>query len=80
MSNRTFARRFVESVGVTPHQWVSRQRVQYAQRPLETSDLPIDQVATRSGLGSPTNMRTQFRQVLGTSPASYRRSFRADAG
>jgi AraC family transcriptional regulator, transcriptional activator FtrA len=75
MSSRTFARRFTDSVGVTPHQWVLRQRVQYAQRLLETSDLPIDQVANRSGLGSATNMRNQFRQLLGTSPASYRRTF-----
>jgi AraC family transcriptional activator FtrA len=75
MSGRTFARRFRDSVGVTPHQWVQRQRVQYAQRLLETSELPIDVVATRSGLGSATNMRNQFRELLGTSPASYRRTF-----
>jgi AraC family transcriptional regulator, transcriptional activator FtrA len=80
MSARTFARRFRETVGVTPHQWVQRQRVQYAQRLLEQTDLPIDQVATRAGLGSATNMRTQFRQFLDNSPASYRRTFRAQAG
>jgi transcriptional regulator GlxA family with amidase domain len=70
MSSRTFARRFRDSVGVTPHQWVLRQRVKYAQRLFETSELPIDVVATRSGLGSATNMRNQFRELLGTSPAS----------
>jgi AraC family transcriptional activator FtrA len=80
MSARTFARRFRESVGITPHQWVLRQRVLLAQRLLETTELPIDQVATSSGLGSATNMRAQFRSVLGTSPTSYRRTFQARAG
>ncbi len=79
MSSRTFARRFRECAGVTPHQWVLRQRVQLAQRLLEVTDLPIEQVATDSGLGSATNLRIQFRQVLGTSPTSYRRTFQAQA-
>ena len=80
MSSRTFARRFHESVGVTPHRWVQRQRVQLAQRLLEVTDLPIEQVATDSGLGSATNLRIQFSQVLGTSPTSYRRTFQVQAG
>lgn len=80
MSSRTFARRFRESVGATPHQWVLRQRVQYAQRLLETTDVSIDHIAAHSGLGSATNLRAQFRQLLGTSPAAYRRTFRAQAG
>ncbi|HVA73218.1 MAG TPA: helix-turn-helix domain-containing protein [Acidimicrobiales bacterium] len=80
MSSRTFARRFRESIGMTPHQWVLRQRVLLAQRLLETTDLAVDQVADASGLGSATNMRTQFRGVLGTSPTSYRRTFQTHAG
>ncbi len=43
MSARTFARRFVEETGRTPMQWVTDQRVLYARRLLEETDLDIDQ-------------------------------------
>jgi transcriptional regulator GlxA family with amidase domain len=76
MSPRTFARRFREATGTTPHQWVLRQRVLFAQRLLEATDLPIDLVAGQSGLGSATNLRQQFQRVVGTAPSAYRRTFR----
>lgn len=79
MSTRTFARRFRNSVGSTPHQWVLRQRVTLAQRLLERTDLPIDVIASQCGLGSPQNLRTHFRQIVGAAPTDYRRTFRAEA-
>ena len=79
MSTRTFARRFRDATGSTPHQWVLRQRITLAQRLLEGTDLPIDVVASRCGLGSPQNLRTHFREVVGAAPTDYRRTFRAEA-
>jgi AraC-like DNA-binding protein len=46
----------------------------------QVTDLTIERVAADSGLGSATNLRIQFSQVLGTSPTSYRRTFQAQAG
>jgi AraC family transcriptional activator FtrA len=80
MSARTFARRFLEQQGTTPHQWLLRQRVAYAQRLLETTDLPVDVVAGRCGLGTATNFRQHFQRVVRTTPTAYRRTFRARAG
>lgn len=79
MSTRTFARRFRENIGSTPHQWVLRQRIVLAQRLLESTDLPIEAIASQCGLGSPQNLRTRFRQIVGTAPADYRRTFRIEA-
>jgi AraC family transcriptional regulator, transcriptional activator FtrA len=80
MSSRTFARRFVASTGITPYQWLVRERLRLAQRLLETSDLPVDAVAARSGFGSADNFRKHFARVLRTSPQAYRRSFARQRG
>ncbi|MGK2868387.1 MAG: helix-turn-helix domain-containing protein [Mycobacterium sp.] len=75
MSARTFARRFVEETGRTPMQWVTDQRVLYARRLLEETDLDIDRVADRAGFGTATLLRHHFRRVIGVTPSDYRRRF-----
>lgn len=79
MSPRNFARRFVAETGVTPLQWLIAQRVLEARRLLEATDLPVEEVATRAGFGSAPSLRQHFRRALTTSPAAYRRTFRAGA-
>jgi AraC family transcriptional regulator, transcriptional activator FtrA len=76
MSPRTFARRFLAAVGTTPYQWLVQERIRLAQRLLETSDLPVEIVAERSGFGSADNFRKHFARALRTSPQAYRRAFR----
>jgi transcriptional regulator GlxA family with amidase domain len=79
MSPRTFARKFRDTTGTTPMQWLLAQRLRMAQRLLETTDLPVDRVAEECGLGSPANLRFHFQQDVGTTPTGYRRTFRAEA-
>ncbi len=79
MSARTFARRFVEETGRTPMQWVTDQRVLYARRLLEETDLDIDRVADRCGFGTATLLRHHFRRIIGVTPSDYRRRFSRDA-
>jgi AraC family transcriptional activator FtrA len=76
MSDRTFARRFRDATGTTPHQWLTQQRVSRARQLLETTDLTIDAVATRSGLGTAANLRARLRDACGVSPSTYRERFR----
>jgi transcriptional regulator GlxA family with amidase domain len=76
MSTRTFMRRFRATTGTTPVQWLSRQRIAYARRLLETSEAAIDQVAGASGFGSAANLRVHFQRNVGTAPTAYRRTFR----
>ena len=77
MSPRTFARRFLAATGTTPYQWLVRERVRLAQRLLETSDLPVETVAARSGFVTADNLRKHFRRALRTTPQGYRGAFRA---
>jgi AraC family transcriptional regulator, transcriptional activator FtrA len=77
MSPRTFARRFLASTGTTPYQWLLQQRIQFAQRLLETTDLAVDAVAAAAGFSTATNLRKHFSRTVQTSPQAYRRTFRA---
>ncbi|MFI8962639.1 GlxA family transcriptional regulator [Streptomyces sp. NPDC053493] len=75
MSLRSFSRRFRDEVGMTPVQWLTAQRLELAKQLLETTDLPIDLVAHRAGLGSGNSLRAHMRTAFGISPAAYRRTF-----
>lgn len=75
MSSRTFARHFVAETGSTPQRWLTRQRVLAAQHLLEATDLPLEVVASKVGLGSATLLRHHFAAVVGIAPSTYRRRF-----
>ncbi|MFE9725555.1 GlxA family transcriptional regulator [Streptomyces sp. NPDC005794] len=77
MSVRTFTRRFREEVGISPGQWLTRQRVERARHLLESTDLSIDQVARDAGFGTATSLRQHVQAALGVSPTGYRRTFRS---
>jgi AraC family transcriptional regulator, transcriptional activator FtrA len=76
LSPRHFTRQFRQATGTTPHRWLLTQRLTLAQRLLETTSLPVDQVAASAGFGTPAALRLQFQQALNTSPAAYRQTFR----
>jgi transcriptional regulator GlxA family with amidase domain len=75
MSERTFARRFRDATGTTPHRWLTRQRIERARSLLETTNLTMDAVASRSGLGTAANLRSRFQDACGVAPTDYRRRF-----
>lgn len=79
VSARTFSRRFVEDTGYTPMQWVLRARVDLARELLEVTELGVEQIAARVGLGTAANLRLHFQRILGTSPTEYRHTFASGA-
>lgn len=79
LSRRTLTRRFREATGTTVVKWLSHQRLSAAQRLLETTDLPVEQVAVLAGFGSALVLRQHFSRSLRTSPSGYRDDFRQGA-
>jgi transcriptional regulator GlxA family with amidase domain len=77
LSVRQFSRRFHETTGTTPHQWLIRHRILRAQELLEQGGLSIEEVARSSGFQSAAAMRPHFTRQVTTSPAEYKRSFAA---
>ncbi|MEU4424347.1 helix-turn-helix domain-containing protein [Actinoplanes sp. NPDC024001] len=76
MSVRTFTRRFRDETGLSPRQWLLRQRVEHARILLESTDLAVEAVARRAGLGSATALRQHLHATIGVAPSAYRRTFR----
>ncbi|WP_250526743.1 GlxA family transcriptional regulator [Caballeronia sp. GAWG2-1] len=76
MSERNFARAFVQLAQMTPHEFVERARVDAARNALESTDTPLKTVAYECGFGTADRMRLVFMRRLGVSPNDYRLSFR----
>ncbi|OKJ09081.1 GlxA family transcriptional regulator [Kitasatospora sp. CB01950] len=77
LSPRQFTRAFAAETGTTPGRYVDGVRLEAARRRLEDGDEGIEQVARRSGYGTPEAMRRAFARTLAVSPIDYRRRFRS---
>ncbi|MFE7797763.1 GlxA family transcriptional regulator [Nocardia sp. NPDC057440] len=74
-SVRTLTRRFHEETGLSPQKWLLHQRIQRARELLESTALPMDQVARHSGIGSAESLRQHMIRHVGIPPTVYRASF-----
>lgn len=77
MSPRTLLRRFKETTGMAPSEWIVRERVAVAREMLESGRVSLARVAERAGFGSHESFRRHFRLIVGVAPAAYRKRFRA---
>jgi len=75
MSRRNFDRRFREITGAAPATWLTHQRVLHAQQLLESTRLPVEEVARRCGFPTAAALRPHFRRMVGATPAGYRLTF-----
>jgi len=75
MSLRTFARRFRDEVGMSPGRWLIRQRISRARELLESSDLPVEQIAGQVGFATAASLRQHLHAAIGVTPQAYRRTF-----
>ncbi|WP_435129564.1 GlxA family transcriptional regulator [Actinacidiphila sp. bgisy144] len=75
VSVRTLSRRFHAETGLSPLQWLLHQRLERARELLETTTLPVDQVARASGLGTADSLRQHLVRRVGLTPSDYRATF-----
>lgn len=80
MSKRTLHRRFLETVGEAPANWLVGIRVDRARELLEAHDVPMEELARLCGFGSAAILRHHFRRRIKLSPSQYRAHYgRRDA-
>jgi AraC family transcriptional regulator len=67
-----FVRAFKQSMGVTPHDYLIRQRVERTKLMLSGTDIPLSQIALAAGFADQSHFARRFRQHVGMSPRDYR--------
>ena len=72
ISQYYFSRLFRESIGISPHQYIIKQRVEKAKMLLVNTQLPLADLALQCGFSSQSQMTTHFRKLVGTTPKKYR--------
>lgn len=72
LSPRTFARRVEDVTGLSPIRFLQRLRIETAVGLLESSRLPVDEVARRVGYADPSALRRIMRRDAGLLPSRLR--------
>ncbi len=72
ISRRLLEKRFQQSLGTTPHEYLCRLRVEQAKHLLASDERPkIQQVARQCGFSSADRMRLIFLRVTGKPPSAF---------
>lgn len=74
MSRYHFSRVFKESMGLSPINYIVRQRIERAKKLLAETDLPIADIALQAGFSGQSHFTTFFSKLVGLTPRSFRRS------
>jgi AraC family transcriptional regulator len=67
-----FVRAFKQSVGLTPHDYLIRRRVERAMELLSETELSLSEIALAAGFADQSHCARRFRQHVGMSPRDYR--------
>ena len=77
LSPSHFARQFRTTIGVAPHQYLMRLRIERAKRLLGETDTPLITVAFACGFANQEHLTRIFKRGCGITPAAYRRARRS---
>jgi AraC-like DNA-binding protein len=67
-----FANRFRHTTGFTPAAYIASLRLDEARRMLRDSQMPLDDIARATGLGSASRLCRMFRRHFGGTPGQFR--------
>ena len=71
-----FQRQFAAAFGETPHEFLTRLRIEHAKQALATDALSVTEVCFDSGYSSLGSFSSKFQSMVGQSPSEYRRTLR----
>jgi AraC family transcriptional regulator len=73
LSRFYFCSAFRMATGYTPHEWLTRLRIENARQLLAIQTMPITEIALAVGYQTPSAFAAAFRRLMGASPREYRR-------
>jgi AraC family transcriptional regulator len=68
-----FVRAFRQSVGETPHRWLTWRRIQTAQLLLISTEMPLAEIAAECGFSDQAHFTNIFAKFVGVPPGAFRR-------
>ena len=74
LSTSHFSHVFKESTGMTPLQFVTRQRITRAQQLIRETSRSLIEIALEVGYASPSHFAQVFRRVVTVTPTEFRKS------
>jgi AraC family transcriptional regulator len=73
LSSGHFAFAFKQSMGIAPHAWLRRQRVDTGKALLRNRDLSVSSIAASVGFANQSAFGVAFRKEAGLTPTAWRR-------
>jgi AraC family transcriptional regulator len=73
-SRSHFLRTFRAATGCSPHQYLTRLRVEQSKTILREYSISLIDIALACGFSSHAHFSNTFRQIVGVTPSEYRRS------
>jgi AraC family transcriptional regulator len=71
MSPYHFSRSFKQSTGLSPHQYVTRERIRRAKQLLAEHRLSLAEIASALGFSDQSHFTRSFRALVGVTPSQY---------
>jgi AraC-like DNA-binding protein len=77
LSPTHFAKAFKGAVGLPPHRWLLKQRVERACELLLSTSEPLEAIALACGFADQSHMTRVFTKAIGSPPGAWRRARRS---
>ena len=74
-SQRTLVRRFKNTTGITPIEYIQQVRIEAAKRMLEKGTHNINEVISKCGYNDAATFRKIFKRLTGLPPSAYRNKY-----
>jgi len=72
LSPHHFARAFQQSLGMPPHRYLLRRRLEHVEQMLRDTRLPLSHIALAVGFSDQSHLNRHFRRLTGMSPSLAR--------